>query len=70
MARKYVTNADIERELGEIQSELKHLRQDMSEIKALYKRVKDLELFKSYVLGISAAIGVTAATTISIWKVF
>lgn len=71
MSKKgYVTNGELHRELGEIQNELKHLRQDMVEIRTLYARVKSLELFKSYVKGISAAIMLVISTTITVWKLF
>ena len=68
--KSYVTNGDLHREIGEIQTEIKSLRRDMAEIKTLYARVKSLELFKSYVKGISAAASVIIATSISIWKLF
>lgn len=71
MSRKsYVTNGELHRELGEIQAELKHLREDMQEIKTLYARVKSLEMFRSYTKGISAAVAVIFTTSMSVWKIF
>ena len=76
-----VTTAELYREIGEVKAELHSLkaqstkdlvnmRADMQEIKALYKRVKDLEVFKSYVTGIAVAVGGISATVISVWKLF
>lgn len=70
MSKNYVTNGELQRELGEIQTELRHMREDMKEIKALYGRVKSLEMFRSYAKGISAAIAVFATTGVSLWKLF
>lgn len=71
MSKKgYVTNVELSREIGEIQNELKNLREDIREMKTLYARVKSLELFKSYVKGISAAVILFVSTSMAALRLF
>ena len=68
MTPKRITNADVYRELGELQTLVKGLRHDLEDMEELTPRVKSLELFNSYVKGGFAVVSILTVSLFTFVK--